>query len=70
MMCYFDLLSFKHLIYTIVSPEAFLERKPCYSTELIATSGEENNKQLVEVNGKIALELCGLSIREVNQKGV
>ncbi|CAM9739346.1 unnamed protein product, partial [Bubo scandiacus] len=34
--------------HTVVSPEAFLERKHCYGTKLITASGGENNKQLIE----------------------
>jgi len=61
---------FKHLVHTIVSLEAFLERKHCYGPNLITTSGKESNKQLAEVNGKIWFELCGLSAGEVNRKGI
>lgn len=50
---YFDFL-FKYLVHT-VSPEAFLERKHCYGTKLITTSGV-NNKQLAEVDGQSLFE--------------
>lgn len=68
--CILSLAFFKHPVHTVASSEAFLERKHCYGTQLLTTSEEEKKIQFVEVNGKILLELCGLSAQELTGKAL
>lgn len=54
----------------ILSLAFFKHPKTLYGIQLLTTSEEEKKIQFVEVNGKILLELCGLSAQELTGKAL